>query len=176
MPDWLRTLRLSPGPGDRLPRTTRTLWATSAALLAIGAVLALTLTTLGRDSTNRIRDGAFLEKAAARCVKAEENDIGPNRKPASGAAEATRIEALAVGWEQMVADLRNLPVSAQDQPKVDRWLGAWERWTSLGHAYANALRDKDQAAAKEALRRSQSPKRVINHFAYVNGINACVFN
>jgi hypothetical protein len=171
----VRTLRLAPGPRDRLPRTTRTLWATSAAFLVVGLVLLLALTSGRVDRAERVADTGFLRQASARCVRAEEEDIGPNRKRVTGAAEADRIEALAAGWDAMVTDLRALPVDAADEAKVDRWLGAWERWTSLGHAYADALRAGDAAGAERIVDRSQAPKRAINHFAYVNGISDCVF-
>lgn len=176
MPDWLRTVRLSPGPRARLPHTTRALWATSAILLVLGGVLLIVLRITAADTAVRVGDHRFLRLAEERCAKTEDEVIGPNRRHLTGPAEAERVDMLATGWDAMVVDLRALPVAPGDEAKVDRWLGAWERSTALVHDYAGALAAKDTARGTEVLRRSARPKAEMNHFAYANGLNACVFD
>jgi hypothetical protein len=174
IPDWLRTLRLSPGPVGRVPRTSRWLWATSAALFTLGAVLMLAIGATG-DDADRIGDRVFARRANERCAQAATEVVDPNRRPLKGADEVARNERLADGWAQMVADLRRLPVAEADAPRVDSWLTAWDRWTSLGHDYADALRSRNEDDANAVAVRAQVPKLVINRFAVVNGIGACVF-
>lgn len=174
MPDWLRTLRLSPGPDARVRRTGQRLWVTSAALLLVGALLMIFLGGAD-DQAERIDDRNFLRLANARCARTETAVVSPNRQRREGVAEARRIEALATGWEAMVVDLRALPLDPADAPKVDRWLRAWNGWTSLGREYADALRAEDEVEADAVLRRSSAENAVMTRFALVNGMNDCLF-
>jgi hypothetical protein len=174
IPDWLRTLRLSPGPIGRVPHTSRRLWATSAALFTLGAVLMMAIGA-GTGDADRIGDRAFARLANQRCARAETEVVDPNRKPLKGADEVARNERLALGWEQMVADLRQLPVAEADAPKVGSWLAAWDRWISLGHDYSDALRARNEDEANAVAVRAQRPKLTINRFAIVNDIGNCVF-
>lgn len=174
MPEWLRTLQLSAGPAGRSPHSSRLLWAVSAALLGLGAVLMMILSS-GSDDGSRIRDTAFIRQVNQRCARAEQEIVKPNREQRKGADEADRIEKLAGGWEQMVSDLRRLEVAPQDQAKVDQWFGAWDRLTELGHQYAEAVAADNSAAAQRVLERTVEPKQDISRFAYVNGMNSCIF-
>lgn len=174
LPDWLRTLRLAPGPEAKVRRTGQRLWMTSAALLLIGTLLMIVLSGAD-DSAERIDDRNFLTLANTRCAQTETAVVSPNRQPREGLAEARRIEALATGWEAMVVDLRALPLDPVDAPKVDRWLRAWNGWTSLGREYADALRADDQVEADAVLRRSQVQNATMTRFALVNGMDDCLF-
>lgn len=174
LPDWLRTLRLSPGPPNRVPRTSSRLWATSAALLLIGAVLMAMLGT-SRDDVDRLQDKAFIASANDRCAATEVSVITPNRRHLDGAAEAARIDALAAGWETMIDDLRQLPRTPEDAPKIDRWLRSWDQWTTNGRAYADALRARDEREATRVLERSEPHNAAKTRFALVNGMNDCLF-
>ncbi len=127
------------------------------------------------DGADRIDDRAFLASANARCVRTEQAVVNPNRRPLTGDAEARRIDALATGWEAMVVDLRALPLAAEDAPKVDRWLRAWNEWTTHGRQYADALRAGDKSTASEILRQSQTENATMSRFAVVNGVNDCLF-
>ncbi|MBW3556379.1 MAG: DUF2510 domain-containing protein [Actinobacteria bacterium] len=175
LPEWLRTLRLSPGPAGRSSRSNRGLWATSAALLALGALVMVILDGSGDVDEGRINDTGFVRQANRRCAQAQQEVVEPNRKAQKGVSQARRVEALASGWEQMVSDLRRLDVGRQDRAKVDRWLRAWDSWTRLGHDYAAALDADDSASAQQVLERSRPSKQEISRFAYVNGMNACIF-
>lgn len=175
LPEWLRTLRLSPGPTGRSGHSSRRLWAASAGLLALGGLLMVIMAGADADDQGRIGDEVFLRQANERCARADEEVVQPNSEPVAADSEAHRIEALAGVWQQMVADLRRLEVARPDQAKVDQWLGAWDHWAELGHDYARALAAEDHAAAQEVLDQSRRSKHEINRFAYVNGMNACIF-
>lgn len=173
-PAWLRTVRLSPGPPARVPRAGRRLWATSAVLLAAGA---LAMVLLGRGAAadpDRIGDRGFATAAGGRC--AETAQVLPERpRPGSTAADLRSIEARTVAWEQMIDDLRDHPVAGADAAKVDRWLGAWDRWTALRHDYVRAVSDGDEDEAGRLLEQAQTPHAALTRFALVNGMNDCIF-
>jgi hypothetical protein len=151
------------------------LWLLSALLCVLGATFALGLRMSQPDSALRLRDRAFAERANARCARAEREVVSPNRRPDNGTDEVGRIQALASGWAEMVLDLRRFEVAPTDRAKVDSWLAAWDRWTSLGYDYADALESGDEAGAQEVIVRSEVPKQVIGAFATVNDMPDCVF-
>lgn len=157
-----------------MPQSGRSLWLTSAVLLALGGILMVYLRTAGEEE-DRIGDRHFVEMANARCAETGAAVVRPNSEPRDGAAETRRIDALATGWETMVADLRTLRVRDADAPRVDRWLGAWDRWTSLGRQYADALRRGDDEAVERILRRSEAENAAMTRFALVNGMDDCLF-
>lgn len=164
LPAWLRTVRLSPGPPVKVPRTSRLLWITSAALLLTGALMMLVLDRGATDDPDRIGDRAFAKAADARCAGTREA-IGKNRD----------IGDRTAAWETMVDDLRRLDVEGADAAAVDRWLRAWDRWIALGRDYGDAVGAGDRAGARDILERSQVPNRAMTRFAAVNGMYACVF-
>lgn len=174
LPPWLRTVRLSAGPSARVPRTSRRLWASSAVLLALGAVLMLALERAPGTDLDRIGDREFAALADARC-EATGRSLPDHSGPRGGDAELGRTEARTVLWDEMVRDLRALPVAGADTATVDRWLDEWDRWTALRHDYVTARRDGDEAEATRLLERAQVPHAAVVRFALVNGINSCIF-
>jgi hypothetical protein len=167
-------VRLAPGPPVPVRGAGRALWWTSAGLLALGALL---LVTLGIDlgDGERIGDRSFTAAADARCDSTDRRVVQPNLDPREGAEEVARIETLADGWEGMVADLRRVPVAEADAPAVDRWLRAWDEWTALGHDYADALAAHDTGRIDRVLHRSEQVNATMTSFARTNGMNRCVF-
>lgn len=130
-PTWLRTLRLSPGPPDRVPpRGSRRLWLVSALLLGAGALVMVLMGRALPDDVGRIDDRQFASAADARCAEAQER---------GGTVD---------DWTRLVAQLRDLPVAAGDAPAVDRWLRAWDRWIDEDAA-------RDSRAHAEVLRFAQ---------------------
>ena len=150
------------------------LWATSAALLLLGGLMMAFLGSRD-DDADRFADSRFVAQANARCAATELEVVTPNRGHLDGPAEARRIDRLATGWEQMVDDLRALPRTSADAPKIDRWLRAWDQWTALGHQYADALREEDEAEAASILRSSEVQNATMTRVALVNGMNDCLF-
>ena len=159
VPTWLRTLRLSPGPRARVPAASRRLWVTSAACLLLGAAFLLVLGRSGGADPDRIGDRAFAAAADARC----------------GTVVADDHEELTDEWEQMVDDLRSLPVADADTAAVDRWLRAWDRSVALSAGRAEALVAGDEQEAGRLLEQRQAPDAARIRFALVNGMNRCLF-
>lgn len=194
VPDWLRTLRLSPGPaatpGRRVGRrpgsgaaparrtSSRALWATSAALLALGGLLMAFLGTAEDDSpadADRLADRSFARVADARCAATGASLGNSARRHLEGVAEAERIERITAAWDGTASELRALPVAPADARRVDRWLRTWDRWVALGFDYADAVREGDDAHARALLAEAAAPKATLRHFAIVNRMNDCAF-
>lgn len=172
-PAWLRTVRLAPGPPAKVPRTSRRLWATSAALLAVGALAMLVLGRGARDP-DRIDDRRFAAGADARC--ADVRAALPERERSSSTPKALDdLRARTAAWEGMVDDVRAIPTAGTDDAAVSRWLGAWDRWLALRHDYAGALERGAEEEARRVLEQAQVPHAALTRFALVNGMNACVF-
>ena len=189
VPDWLRTLQLSPGPPSSAPLRTRPpsrvppptgssrgLWWTSALLLLAGALvmafLGLAETT---EDPDRLRDRSFARAADARCAQTG-SSLGPDAgRVLTGADEVARIERITSAWEVTAIDLRALPVLREDAPHVDRWLSTWDRWVTLGYDYAEALRTGDDDEARGILAEAAAPKAELRRFAVVNGMDDCAF-
>jgi hypothetical protein len=172
MPDWLRTLRLAPGPGRApVPRSSRRLWLTSALLLGAGALLMLLLGGADEDDPDRLADRSFARVADARCAATEATD----RSRLEGQAEVRRIQRITANWEATVRELRTLPVAPEDERRVEAWLATWDRWIDLGHDYADALADGDVAEAQALFDEAEPPKRALSRFAAVNGMDHCIF-
>lgn len=171
----MRALQLSPGPPARVRRTTSGLWATSAVLLVVGAGLYAAVDRGEPPGPGGISDISFVAAANARCAQTAKGVVEANRQPLSGEAEVARYQRLASGWEAMVADLRDLPIAPTDAAAVDGWLQAWDRWTSLGHDYANAMAARDEAEASSIIERSRIPKKAMTDFADANALDACIF-
>ncbi len=130
---------------------------------------------LGGGHIERIADRDFVAAADERCARTDREVVQPNLEPLKGAAEVARIEALAGGWEAMVADLRRLPIGRADAPSVDQWLRTWDEWTTLGHEYSAALAAGDQDRVERVLHRSERVNANMTTFATVNGMRRCAF-
>jgi hypothetical protein len=132
---------------------------------------------LGRGAEadpDRIGDRTFARAAGARC--AETRRATPERTGRrSTASELRALEARTAAWEQMVDDLRELPVAGADTALVGAWLRSWDRWTALQHDYVVAVQEGDEAEAHRVVGAARTPHALITRFALVNGMNDCVF-
>ena len=173
-PAWLRTVRLAPGPPARVPHASRQLWVISLVCLLAGGFVMLLLGRGAGDDPDRMADHAYAEAADARC--ADTRRSFPERTGRrSTASELRALEARTLAWEQMVDDLRELPVAGPDTALVNAWLQSWDRWTALQHDYVLAVQDGDEAEATRIVEAAQTPHGLITRFALVNGMNECVF-
>ena len=189
IPDWLRTLRLSPGPSwvpaphrpgpassttrrrsSAAATTSRRLWITSGVFVVLSGLLVVFFGSGDDEDSDRIGDRAFVRAANARCARTNAALEGEE-----DGADGARVERITNAWEDAVADLRELPLAAADARAVDEWFRAWDRWVSLGHDYADAIEAGDSADAEVILTESAAPKSAISRFALVNDMNRCVF-
>lgn len=172
-PGWLRSLRLSDGPGPRdRNRAARRLWALSTIAMTSALVLLLALVNANRATTmgdERVRDDEFLAAADRACARADRDVVRPYVD--SGASNPER---LADGMERLVLELREFAVAGRDAGRVGAWLDAWDEWVAAGHAYADAVDADDDAKAAKISADSQSAKIAINRFALANGLASCV--
>ncbi|HET9442004.1 MAG TPA: DUF2510 domain-containing protein [Acidimicrobiales bacterium] len=174
LPDWLRTLRLAPGPGGggrHARRSGRWLWLASAGLLLMGAGLMVALTP-STPEVATIDDAAFAEAAETACRRALDDALGLDPDDPAP-TPAARVAARTEGWEALVTGLRELEVARADRPAVLDWLAAWEVWTDLRHAYARALAGGDEEGAAALLRQLEEARRPITRFAMANGTPSC---
>jgi hypothetical protein len=178
IPDWLRTVRLSAGPGSsrhRIPWGTRRLWLVSAALLSLGAAVMVLLAGGRANDRDHLSDRSFVKAANRRCSTASD-EVQAIRSSVSGISTADRVaraDGVASAWAAAVEDLRVLPVAGADRGKVERWLRAWEEWTALGHDYADAVDDGDDVEAEAVVRAAEGDRAALARFALVNSMAAC---
>ena len=173
-PDWVRSLRLAPGPPARRPRgrpvIARRLWAASTITLTTALVLLLSLTSPYRRTVDadRVRDLEFIAAASEVCTRAKEEVLRPYDP------DVDDPEELATGVELFVDELRDIDVDPGDQPRVERWLAAWDEWTEAGHRFAVAQRLGDVDRAKAISQESAAARAEVNRFASANALEPCV--
>jgi hypothetical protein len=173
-PDWLRTLRLSPGPAHQPTNlAARRLWVASV-VSVVTAFAALQLLGGGAAAPARLSDHRFLVAASGACARANATEIAPHLAELHGDAEVARLDKLATAQDALVDELRSLEVASRDQAAVDEWLNKWDAWTTAGHRYAQAAAIGDQARMRTISEHSRSSKIAIDQFAYANGISDCV--
>ena len=175
VPAWLGTVRLAPGPSTSPRRMAHRFWAASAALIALAFVLLTVLRHGGGDDPDRLDGDGFAREAASICDASRRGPLADVPPPRRGTEDPRRIEALASGFEVMVADLRRIQVPVADRERVARWFEAWDDYIALGHRYADALRADDGVDERQANFDSQVPKRAVDRFSVVNGMNSCIF-
>lgn len=171
MPEWLRTVRLAPGPPVAPPSGRRRLWTISV----VCAVLALGLLGVFRQSTARDPDrlvhSGFAVKADGICAAARRQV----RSIDTNGDEVARTDAILAALDPMVARLGAVLPSGEDEGRVERWLGAWDRYLALGRDRRDALAGGHRDQADAANLDSRVPKAAIDHFAGVNGMVDCLF-
>jgi hypothetical protein len=178
LPDWLRTVHLSIGPGSarhRLPLGTRRLWLVTAALLSLGAAVMVLLANGRATDPDHLGDRSFAKAANRRCTEAGD-EVAALRSSANGIDVATRVvraDGVSSAWASAVDDLRDLPVAGTDRTKVERWFETWDRWTTLGHDYADAIDDEDDAGARAIVDAAEGERAALARFALVNAMEAC---
>jgi hypothetical protein len=154
----------------------RRFWVTSGALVALAFVLLTLVRHGGGDDPDRLVHDEFARQAGSICDATRRGPLAqvPDARR-TGPEDPRRIEALAVGFDAMVTDLRRIEVPVADRERVARWLDGWDDYIALGHRYAEALRANDGRDEREANSDSLVPKHAIDRFSVVNGMNSCIF-
>jgi hypothetical protein len=166
----------SPPPPGRVRR-----WGLvgGAAVLVSLLIIALSVwLSDGPDIPPRsVADVAFTDEAEAVCA----DKLPPlraarpeSREDSGTAAEfARRIDRAADGLEDVIRDLRALPVAAPDAAEVDGWLDDWDAYVTVGRGYADRLRGGDAASTAEVEAAGTRLSRSIFLFARSNGMPSC---
>jgi hypothetical protein len=126
----------------------------------------------------RISDPSFERAASAVCkryVTLFNTETTLGQLP-SAAQSGAFLQSIASSFDQLVRELRSLPVAPADQANVALWLSEWDRYDAYGHQYARAVASgaegpltKDKSAIDGLLRQR-------NGFARANHLGACAFS
>lgn len=132
----------------------------------------------GPPEAPRIGDRSFVRSARELCAR----ELPPLRADLADdearqpSEVAPTVDARADALAEMVAELRKIPVAADDRDEVGDWLEDWDAYVSVGRRYAAALRDGDpnrySAVADEGL----EPQVRISAFARANGFDSCALD
>ncbi|HEX2849323.1 MAG TPA: DUF2510 domain-containing protein [Acidimicrobiales bacterium] len=173
-PEWLRTLELSPGPGRRGRSRSRRLWMASLSLLAVAVALVWVREVPAGLDRERITDTAFVTRANSVCAGVASTVYADTRHHSDAIDDAARLRELDAGWSRMVNDLDAIRATPAAGPKVDEWRTQWREVVRLLGVYADEIEanGRPTPATSRALNRA---KQRVDRFAYVNGMNSCLF-
>ena len=91
----------------------------------------------------------------------------------SDAPANASVSGSASAWAAAAEDLHDVPVAAADRATVERWLSTWDRWTRLGHDYADAVEAHDDVEARALVDASEVQRAALARFAVVNSMAVC---
>ena len=122
-----------------------------------------------------IDDPDFVRQANTVCRTTVEKLRAPDRKaPTTTQLRPATIDATADGLAAVAAELRTLPVRAQDQDRVRAWLADWDRFIAVGHRYAAAVRAGDEERYTQIDDEAVDLAQRIGRFARGNRIDECI--
>lgn len=87
------------------------------------------------------------------------------------------LNTIATTFDQLVVELRALPVAATDQSAVAQWFADWDAYNTYGHRYAAAARagaERDLVAHDSKMIGTLLRRR--NAFAKANHMATCAFS
>jgi hypothetical protein len=128
-------------------------------------------------------DRAFIGQANDACradiaaLKAERPKPGTKegKEPGDHATVAAKVDDVADRLHTVAARLRSVPVVPDDRADVAAWLDEWDRYTDLGHQYADAVREDAPRQTQLAEDGARAEQR-ITLFAQANKLNDCAFS
>lgn len=125
-----------------------------------------------------VQDQEFVRRANAAC----ERVLPPlredrQRRARSGEEAAVRrsMERAADELERLAGEVRAIPVAADDQADVGRWLGDWDAYVDVGRRFADALGRRDDDSYGPLAAESSRLSERIFAFSQANGVRECVF-
>ncbi len=166
-----------PAPG----RPTRR-WLVGGAVVVAFVFFVLFAISLSRGPDippRSVGDRSFTRRAEAACksvlpkLQAQRPQLGEKPKDRAEVV-ASRVESTADGLEELVVQLRAIPVAAADQVRVDGWLDDWETYIAVGRRYSADLRKGDGDAAVRAARDGDPLTRRVYLFSKSNEMPSCV--
>ena len=142
---------------------------------AILVALALAACSDNSRPAATIDDPNFVRQANAVCRKTVADLRAPDRKtPTTTALKPATIDATADGLAAVAADLRDIPVRAEDEGRVQAWLADWDRFIAVGHRYANAVEAGDEERYTQIDDEAVDLAQRIGRFARGNRIDECI--
>ena len=122
-----------------------------------------------------IDDPEFVRQANAVCKTTVADLRAPDRKtPSTTELKPATIDATADGLAAVAADLRTIPVRAEDEARVKTWLADWDRFIAVGHRYADAVKAGDEEGYTKIDDEAVDLAQRIGRFARGNGIDECI--
>jgi hypothetical protein len=122
-----------------------------------------------------IDDPAFVRHANTACRAKVAKLRAPDRKtPSTTALKPATIDATADGLAAVAAELRTIPVRAEDEARVRAWLADWDRFIAVGHRYAAAVKAGDEEGYTKIDDEAVDLAQRIGRFARGNGIDECI--
>lgn len=177
LPPWGR-----PG-GDAPPPPKRRHWFVISLTVAavIGTVITvLVMHSVGQRPARTIHDSSFERQADAIC-RSRLASIRPAPSDPEGPAPSIRadvmgrrIDRTADAIAETARLLRAVPVNAGDRAPVVAWLADWDRFATIGHRYADAVRAGDPRTYTKIQAEGNGPVHRIGRFARGNHIDHCV--
>ena len=141
---------------------------------AIGGFVAWS-SSLSRRPPATIDDAAFVRQANQICAKEVPALRAPERRsPSTTELTVDTLRNVADGIDHVAAQLRTVPVEADDAAKVDAWLDDWGRYTVVGRRYADAVARNDPGEYSAIDDEAVVIGRRMGRFARGNGIDDCV--
>jgi hypothetical protein len=138
------------------------------------SVAAVACSNTGRPAAT-IDDPAFVRRANAVCRPIVAKLRAPDHKATSTTElRASTIDATADGVAAVAARLRTIPVRQQDAARVRAWLADWDRFVSVGHRYAAAVKADDPQRYTRIDDEAVDLAERIGRFAKGNRIDDCI--
>jgi len=149
-------------------------------VVLFGAVVVRGLNSGPELPPRTIEDQEFVRQANAACARSlpdlrRDRERRRTGEEGTEAALAGTVERASNELERLAGEVRGLPVSADDQADVSRWLGDWDAYLAIGRRFADALRRSDNKSYADISAESTELSQRIFAFSKANGISECVF-
>jgi hypothetical protein len=169
---------------DRRPRRLRP-GAIAAGLVAIG-VIGMWAYVFGyhlsgqwrQDTPGRLDDRSFGATADEICTEANARlgALPPAWETSSPEARADAVDASVPIFEDMIAELQNVPTGGDDTVRVNEWLSDWRTYVGDRAAYAERLRSDPNTRfyVTQSDRDNRQITMAVDRFATTNQMPSCV--
>ena len=149
-------------------------------LVRFGVVFVRGLNSGPKLPPRTVEDQEFVRQANAACARSlpELREDRARRRTGDEGTEAAlagTVERTSNELERLTGEVRGLPVIADDQADVRRWLEDWDAYVATGRRFADSLRRSDNKSYADIYAQSTELSERIYAFAKANGISECVF-